>query len=242
MQLLESLRNPHGIHRTQYKLVQGSKGSNLKDDACKHTCFIRCTYPIKCFSIFVTKLRSLPGLLNSPIDSFSHPLLQPAMDETQDVAEALRDILSSLKTLQQGQTQLAGVVNWINTKVNLLGSNKQTDYAPTGQATATPVSHVNNGSNLEKGSLSAEQQPNGLRNTSDVTARRSSIASKIILTSYPGQAGIDPLPMRWGHKDALQRGPVVVARNQSTIRRRNGLSTHYPLNPRRTSCRKLTAA
>ena len=51
---------------------------------------------------------------------------------------------------------------------------------------------------------------------------RSSLTSRIILTTYPGQAGISPLPMNWGHSDPLQRGPVVVSRAQSTIRRRNG--------------------
>lgn len=47
-------------------------------------------------------------------------------------------------------------------------------------------------------------------------------SSRIILTTYPGQSGIDPLPMNWGHKDPMQRGPVVVSRSQTTIRRRNG--------------------
>lgn len=47
--------------------------------------------------------------------------------------------------------------------------------------------------------------------------------SRIILTTYPGQAGIRPLAMNWGHEDPVQRGPVVVSRNQSTIRRRNGM-------------------
>lgn len=36
--------------------------------------------------------------------------------------------------------------------------------------------------------------------------RRGSTTSKIILTSYPGQAGVDPLPMEWGAQDAQKRG------------------------------------
>jgi hypothetical protein len=31
--------------------------------------------------------------------------------------------------------------------------------------------------------------------------------------------------MDWGNKDPQQRGPVVVSRTQSTIRRRNGEQT-----------------
>jgi hypothetical protein len=42
--------------------------------------------------------------------------------------------------------------------------------------------------------------------------------------TYPGQSGINPLPMDWGHKDPQQRGPVVVSRGATTIRRRNGKS------------------
>lgn len=52
---------------------------------------------------------------------------------------------------------------------------------------------------------------------------RPSGSSRIILTTYPGQSGIDPLAMRWGHSDPSCRGPVIVSRSQSTIRRRNGM-------------------
>ncbi|KAL8653523.1 MAG: hypothetical protein Q9210_002045 [Variospora velana] len=50
----------------------------------------------------------------------------------------------------------------------------------------------------------------------------SEVSSRIILTTYPGQSGIDPVVMSWGHPDPAKRGPVVVSRSQSTIRRRNG--------------------
>jgi hypothetical protein len=46
--------------------------------------------------------------------------------------------------------------------------------------------------------------------------------SKIILTTYPHQSGIDPIKMIWGDADPLRRGPVVVSRAPRTIRRRNG--------------------
>ncbi len=41
-------------------------------------------------------------------------------------------------------------------------------------------------------------------------------------STYPGQSGINPLPMDWGNKDPQKRGPVVVSRTPTTIRRRNG--------------------
>ncbi len=40
--------------------------------------------------------------------------------------------------------------------------------------------------------------------------------------TYPKQLGINPLPMDWGNFDPIKRGPVVVSRLPSTIRRRNG--------------------
>jgi len=50
--------------------------------------------------------------------------------------------------------------------------------------------------------------------------------SKIILTSYPGQSGTDPIPFHWGLADPMLRGPVVVSRNPGTIRRRNAIGAH----------------
>lgn len=58
------------------------------------------------------------------------------------------------------------------------------------------------------------------------TERRPSITSRIILTTYPGQSGIDPVPMNWGDGDPLKRGPVVVSRHTKTIRRRNAIGAH----------------
>ena len=50
--------------------------------------------------------------------------------------------------------------------------------------------------------------------------------SKIILTTYPSQSGINPLPMSWGQKIALRRGPVVVSRGKTSVRRRNAIGAH----------------
>ena len=70
-----------------------------------------------------------------------------------------------------------------------------------------------------------EQPPSN----AEAEPRRASVSkiSKIILTSYPGQAGVDPLPMEWGAKDPAVRGPVVVSRHANTIRRRNGMLFNY---------------
>ena len=58
--------------------------------------------------------------------------------------------------------------------------------------------------------------------TPDARRGGNSLTSRIILTTYPGQSGIDPLPMKWGAADPTERGPVAVSRHTSTVRRRNG--------------------
>lgn len=44
----------------------------------------------------------------------------------------------------------------------------------------------------------------------------------MVIRTYPKQIGINPLPMDWGNLDPAKRGPIVVSRASSTIRRRNG--------------------
>lgn len=46
------------------------------------------------------------------------------------------------------------------------------------------------------------------------------------MTTYPGQSGIDPIPLEWGESNPEKRGPVVVSRGNNTIRRRNALGAH----------------
>ncbi|KAJ5510617.1 hypothetical protein N7453_002720 [Penicillium expansum] len=48
----------------------------------------------------------------------------------------------------------------------------------------------------------------------------------IILTTYPGQSGIEPVPLEWGAPDAKSRGPVVVSRSGNLVKRRNAIGAH----------------
>ncbi|OOF92827.1 hypothetical protein ASPCADRAFT_517648 [Aspergillus carbonarius ITEM 5010] len=48
----------------------------------------------------------------------------------------------------------------------------------------------------------------------------------IVLTTYPGQSGIDPIPLEWGASDAKSRGPVVVSRSSALLKRRNAMGAH----------------
>lgn len=154
-------------------------------------------------------------------------------------ASVLQDILASLRSLQQENAQLAATVDAISGRVNVLAGVKQTQDG-------IPIDSSRLHDNLRPRPQPATLPPPAIGNFSpNLTAtspppdpgRRSSVTSKIILTSYPGQAGVDPLPMSWGAKDPNERGPVVVSRNPSTFRRRNGqsLSTYAVCNIRLTS-------
>ncbi|KAK4996467.1 putative GTP cyclohydrolase [Elasticomyces elasticus] len=141
-------------------------------------------------------------------------------------SEILQEILVSLKTLKQDQAQLATAVDTINGRVNVLAGVKQ---AQEGIVVSQTVDSKSDQQQIEDKNSTAAVPRNGDSvsvSSRPETPRHSGTTSKIILTSYPGQAGVDPLPMDWGNRDPHLRGPVVVARNPSTIRRRNAIGAH----------------
>jgi len=144
----------------------------------------------------------------------------------------LKEILEGLRALRTENSSLAASVDKINGRVNMLAGIKQIkDEAASEAANGTlgkdKASEVQREKTVEAVSEQYEQPPE----SADAPPRRTSVSkfSKIILTSYPGQAGVDPLPMEWGAKDPAVRGPVVVSRHPNTIRRRNGMSPRFYL-------------
>jgi hypothetical protein len=138
----------------------------------------------------------------------------------------LKEILEGLKAMRLENSHLAAAVDKINGRVNMLAGIKQLkDDAATEAVNGT----LSKEKAAEAGSTQAveavSQQYEQAAPSVDAPPRRESVSktSKIILTSYPGQSGVDPLPMEWGAKDPAVRGPVVVSRHNNTIRRRNGL-------------------
>ncbi|KAI9353021.1 GTP cyclohydrolase N terminal-domain-containing protein [Zopfochytrium polystomum] len=49
---------------------------------------------------------------------------------------------------------------------------------------------------------------------------------RIILTTYPGQVGIHPIPLTWGHPNAQVRGPIVASRHPQSLKVRNAIGAH----------------
>ena len=152
----------------------------------------------------------------------------------------LDEVLSTLRILKLEHQELSATVDSINGRLTILADVQNVKDMAGSQkgvvATGTNVgvtSQLNQDQETSKLNMNTPVLPPLLFVDGDAlgtqasapnnsTARKSTSTSRIILTTYPGQSGIDPLPMSWGHQDPGQRGPVVVSRSQSTIRRRNG--------------------
>ncbi|KAG4434187.1 Uracil-regulated protein 1 [Cadophora sp. M221] len=165
-----------------------------------------------------------------------------------DQTGLLKEVLEAVKALTVNQTLLASHVDAISGRVNVLAGMKEVrDVADSGAAAAASIAPVKKIESLDDDddesqhppvavddvvpqspSLPATQLEGGPSSPSSALshARKPSVTSRIILTTYPGQSGINPLPMDWGHKDPQERGPVVVSRTQTTIRRRNAIGAH----------------
>jgi hypothetical protein len=147
-----------------------------------------------------------------------------SMDSSHDAL--LKELLEGMSVLRKENQQLAATVDSINGRVNMLAGVKQlqdeASKAPTnGVSSEGKAKTADADESVEAVSQQYEQAPVQV----ETSQRRTSFSktSKIILTSYPNQSGVDPLPMQWGAKDPVVRGPVVVSRHPSTIRRRNGM-------------------
>ncbi|KAL2036999.1 hypothetical protein N7G274_010284 [Stereocaulon virgatum] len=150
-----------------------------------------------------------------------------------DQPELLQRILATVKSIQERYEHLPAALEAIQGQVNVLAGIKQVQDAvgerhpAPPQTTANMVNHQ-----VSHSDQAATDRPSSSRTDDSeshhVTTPRkhSTTTSRIILTTYPGQSGIDPLPMDWGNPDPQQRGPVIVSRSQSTIRRRNAIGAH----------------
>ncbi|KAI5849512.1 GTP cyclohydrolase II, variant [Morchella snyderi] len=130
----------------------------------------------------------------------------------------LAQILAAVSQIQSDNKALAASVDAINGRVNALADVKKLKDAArpdTARVSAPPVPLAALSPASETSAEIKEEEPSKRPTT-----------SRIILTTYPGQSGIDPIIMNWGHRDPMQRGPVVVSRAGSTVRRRNAIGAH----------------
>jgi len=152
-----------------------------------------------------------------------------------DQTTILKEVLEAVKTLQLNQVQLASHVDAISGRVNVLAGMKEVRDVAGIEPTKAPrtIEQISNSEEAHSHEeIKIPESPSLPATHVDgeglvAHARKASVGtSRIILTTYPGQSGINPLPMDWGNKDPQQRGPVVVSRTQTTIRRRNAIGAH----------------
>ncbi|KAJ3108789.1 Uracil-regulated protein 1 [Physocladia obscura] len=62
--------------------------------------------------------------------------------------------------------------------------------------------------------------------SSNNSAQQPIYTSRVVLTTYPGQAGITPIPLIWGHSNPHTRGPIVASRIPSSMKLRNAVGAH----------------
>lgn len=175
--------------------------------------------------------------IQSCLEAFPTINLNMSTESTDNVV--LKEILEGLKAMRLENSQLASAIDKINGRVNVLAGVKQVkDEAATEAANGTLSEDKAKEANSAQTVEAVSQQYEPTSPNAEAPPRRVSVSktSKIILTSYPGQSGVDPLPMAWGAKDPAVRGPVVVSRHNNTIRRRNGM---FMLFSNSTECVEL---
>ncbi|KAF8457174.1 GTP cyclohydrolase-like protein II [Terfezia claveryi] len=141
----------------------------------------------------------------------------------EDTTSLLTQILSKLEKIEKENKALASSLDLITGRVNALAGVKAVRDA----AKTTPVPPKTHA--VAVGTVTEpEAHPASPTEEASKEAQRPATpaTSRIILTTYPGQSGIDPIIMNWGEKDPVKRGPVVVSRASGTVRRRNAIGAH----------------
>lgn len=152
------------------------------------------------------------------------------------MAGDLDDIKSALKHIAESQSQLVSAFDTLSHRVDEIATQSKPAY-PSRPESTSENSNVALSSAATLASAAGVPAPSpslvpadaGVSSPGAATSPpdvKSGFASRIILTTYPKQIGINPLPMDWGNPDPLLRGPVAVSRSTSTIRRRNAIGAH----------------
>ncbi|KAL1900236.1 Uracil-regulated protein 1 [Sporothrix stenoceras] len=136
-----------------------------------------------------------------------------------------------------GTEHIAGILEQMQkSQAELLAAVKSSIATPTPATASAPASA------LSPAALSAPvtianpvseppvEADNALTSSPTLSSSpKSTFTSRIILTTYPNQIGINPFPMNWGAENPEERGPIVVSRAPSTIRRRNAHGGSYSI-------------
>ncbi|KAG0175548.1 Uracil-regulated protein 1 [Apophysomyces sp. BC1034] len=78
----------------------------------------------------------------------------------------------------------------------------------------------------QKPSLPVEPEDRRRSSTSVPAPASAMYPQRVILTTYPGQHGILPIPLNWGSSDPETRGPVIASRHGDSIKKRNAIGAY----------------
>jgi hypothetical protein len=141
------------------------------------------------------------------------------------MASSLDDINEAVKAIALGQTKLLSAMESVSRRVAELEKSQADTQRPGSSVTdrlqppaPTPLS--GGFAPPPSAVLPAEA------GTQPAPVSPVSPSTRVVLTTYPKQIGIKPLPLEWGAADPLQRGPVTVSRIPSTIGKRNSIGAH----------------
>ncbi|KAG2179008.1 hypothetical protein INT43_001857, partial [Umbelopsis isabellina] len=126
----------------------------------------------------------------------------------------LRKRLAKVDTLMLAQSK-----NGSSSALKNEADNKLTN-SPALSSSAIPPSPsiipMQQDENVDKASISPPQS----------VSAKSLYTQRVILTTYPGQHGINPVALDWGAADAHKRGPVVASRHPGSIKLRNAIGAY----------------
>jgi hypothetical protein len=143
------------------------------------------------------------------------------------------EVMDTLREIHHTQSQLLAAVEALSDRLGRVEATTKTSpaVASAGNKSVenTELKQTNETPALSSDAIIRAPLEEGASLSAPAPAspsQRSALTSRIILTTYPKQIGINPLPMKWGNFDPLKRGPVVVSRSPNTVRRRNAIGAH----------------
>ncbi|KAK4143767.1 GTP cyclohydrolase N terminal-domain-containing protein [Dichotomopilus funicola] len=148
------------------------------------------------------------------------------------MASGLEDVKEALKVITLGQSKLLSAVETVSQRVAELEKTQEENRKRPGNAntddvkrTLTPLAggYTPSPASVLPAEAGTQSPPVPSMASPEL---KSSFSSRVVLTTYPKQIGINPLPLEWGAADPLQRGPVAVSRAPSTIGKRNAIGAH----------------
>lgn len=139
----------------------------------------------------------------------------------------LNDILSELRTLKVGQDYLDAKITNLENEVFQTKSIKPSSE----ESSYVMISPEFRGIKQEHALPSPQelQLPESGVELSQVPAKSTDAnpyIGRAILTTFPDQIGVKPIPLKWGAKSPEERGPILASRQQASLKVRNAIGAY----------------